>query len=46
MRLEFRPVLFRSLRYNIFTHFTRKEDVFMNSGRLDEELKRMSQIVD
>lgn len=30
---------------NIFTHFTRREDSTMNSGRLDEELKRMSQIV-
>lgn len=29
-----------------FTHFTRREDSEMNSGRLDEELKRMSQIVD
>lgn len=29
-----------------FTHFTRREDAAMNSGRLDEELKRMSQIVD
>lgn len=31
---------------NLFTHFTRREDSEMNSGRLDEELKRMSQIVD
>lgn len=30
----------------MFTHFTRREDSEMNSGRLDEELKRMSQIVD
>jgi len=30
----------------IFTHFTRREDSEMNSGRLDEELKRMSQIID
>lgn len=30
----------------LFTHFTRREDSAMNSGRLDEELKRMSQIVD
>ena len=29
-----------------FTHFTRREDSSMNSGRLDEELKRMSQIID
>ena len=30
----------------LFTHFTRREDSSMNSGRLDEELKRMSQIID
>lgn len=30
---------------NFFTHFTRREDSAMNSGRLDEELKRMNQIV-
>lgn len=30
----------------LFTHFTRREDSEMNSGRLDEELGRMSQIVD
>lgn len=29
-----------------FTHFTRREDSAMNSGRLDEELSRMSQIVE
>lgn len=29
-----------------FTHFTRREDSAMNSGRLDEELGRMSRIVD
>lgn len=29
-----------------FTHFTRREDSEMNSGRLDEELSRMSQIID
>ncbi len=28
-----------------FTHFTRREDSAMNSGRLDEELKRTDQIV-
>ena len=28
-----------------FTHFTRREDIAMNSGRLDEELKRIDQIV-
>lgn len=31
---------------NVFTHFTRKEDSTMNSGRLDEELGRMERIVD
>ena len=30
---------------NFFTHFTRREDSAMNSGRLDEELRRMDQIV-
>ena len=30
----------------IFVHFTRREDAAMNSGRLDEELGRMSRIVD
>jgi DNA mismatch repair ATPase MutS len=30
----------------IFTHFKREEDVTMKSGKLDEELKRMSEIVD
>lgn len=31
---------------SFFTHFTRREDSEMNSGRLDEELNRMSQIID
>lgn len=31
---------------SFFTHFTRREDSEMNSGRLDEELGRMSQIID
>lgn len=31
---------------NIFTHFTRQEDIAMNSGRFDEELKRMDQIME
>lgn len=31
---------------NFFTHFTRREDSAMNSGRLDEELGRMSKIID
>lgn len=30
----------------IFVHFTRREDSSMNSGRLDEELGRMNQIVE
>ena len=30
----------------ILTHFKREEDVTMKSGKLDEELKRMSEIVD
>lgn len=39
-----------SLRVNvcdgIFTHYKREEDATMNSGKLDEELSRMSAIVD
>jgi len=30
----------------LFTHYKRKEDATMNSGKLDEELSRMSAIVD
>jgi len=30
----------------LFTHYKRKEDPTMKSGKLDEELKRMSEIVD
>lgn len=30
---------------SLFMHFTRREDSQMNSGRLDEELRRMDQIV-
>jgi DNA mismatch repair ATPase MutS len=30
----------------LFTHYKRKEDVTMKSGKLDEELGRMSEIVD
>jgi len=30
----------------IFTHYKREEDASMESGKLDEELSRMSQIVD
>ena len=39
---EFKSGLFPK----IFTHFTRREDSAMNSGKLDEELKRMGRIVD
>jgi DNA mismatch repair ATPase MutS len=31
---------------NLFTHYKRKEDATMKSGKLDEELGRMSDIVD
>jgi len=31
---------------SLFSHFKREEDSAMNSGKLDEELKRMSNIVD
>lgn len=31
---------------SLFTHFTRREDSAMNSGRLDEELGRMNSIID
>lgn len=31
---------------DLFTHFTRREDSEMNSGRLDEELNRMNQIIE
>lgn len=31
---------------NLFTHYKREEDTTMNSGKLDEELSRMSGIVD
>jgi DNA mismatch repair ATPase MutS len=34
------------LRHGVFTHFRREEDVAMNSGKFDEELTRMSGIVD
>ena len=30
----------------VFTHFRREEDAGMKSGKLDEELSRMSSIVD
>jgi len=35
-----------SLCEGLFTHYKREEDVRMESGRLDEELSRMSEIVD
>jgi len=31
---------------SLFTHFKREEDMTIKSGKLDEELKRMSEIVD
>ncbi len=34
------------VRSGVFTHFTREEDATMKSGKLDEELARMSGIVD
>lgn len=44
------PVTAESFRSGIFprffVHFTRREDSTMNSGRLDEELKRMNGIVE
>lgn len=38
---SFRAPVYRQ----IFTHFTRREDEHLNSGRLREELKRMSEMV-
>jgi hypothetical protein len=35
-----------SVCYGLFTHFKREEDSMMRSGKLDEELGRMSGIVD
>ncbi|HYW84335.1 MAG TPA: DNA mismatch repair protein MutS, partial [Spirochaetia bacterium] len=34
------------LSHGLFSHFKREEDTTMKSGKLDEELKRMSEIVD
>jgi DNA mismatch repair ATPase MutS len=34
------------VRDHVFTHYKREEDAAMNSGKLDEELSRMSEIVD
>ena len=33
------------IQTSVYTHFTRREDSAMNSGRLDEELRRMDRIV-
>jgi DNA mismatch repair ATPase MutS len=35
-----------SVRDGLFTHYKREEDVAMKSGKLDEELSRMSDIID
>jgi hypothetical protein len=35
-----------SLRHGVFTHFIREEDASMTRGRLDDELARMSHIID
>ncbi len=35
-----------AMRRGLFTHYKREEDVTMKSGKLDEELRRMSAIVD
>jgi hypothetical protein len=35
-----------SVGSGVFTHFKREEDVSMRSGKLDEELQRMSEIAD
>jgi DNA mismatch repair ATPase MutS len=37
---------FAEIRNGVFTHYKREEDVTMESGKLDEELSRMSDIVD
>jgi len=34
------------IRYGIFTHFKKEEDMAMTSGKLDEELVRMNEIAD
>jgi len=34
------------LRHGLFTHYKREEDATMKSGKFDEELKRMSDVVD
>jgi DNA mismatch repair ATPase MutS len=35
-----------SVTSGILTHYRREEDAEMTSGKLDEELKRMSQVAD
>jgi len=35
-----------SICNSLFTHYKREEDTTMNSGKLDEELDRMSKIID
>jgi MutS domain V len=35
-----------SLCHGLFTHYKREEDVSMKSGKFDEELSRMSEIID
>jgi hypothetical protein len=35
-----------SLQDGLFTHYKREEDISLNSGKLDEELARMSDIID
>ena len=40
-------VSYHSKLYNsLFTHYRREEDITMKSGKLDEELSRMSEIID
>jgi DNA mismatch repair ATPase MutS len=34
------------IRDRLFTHYRREEDIAMESGKLDEELSRMSEIID
>jgi DNA mismatch repair ATPase MutS len=34
------------VQHALFTHYKREEDVTMESGKFDEELRRMSQVVD
>ena len=34
------------IRHGLFTHFKREEDITLRSGKLDEELSRMSSVID